>query len=141
MPHTFDNGTLRFMYPENWHVDPQATEEGWTVSVQSPGTAFLLISSFEERPAVKDVLETALNTLRQEYSELEAEPAKETIAHHASEGFDIDFFSLDTVNTCAIRSFRTRTSTYLILSQSSGLEDAMTLAVLQAIRVSLQLAE
>src|SRR4051812_43775868 len=117
MPHTFDNGTLRFMYPENWHVERQETEEGWTVSVQSPGTAFLLISSYEERPEVKDVLETALITLRQDYSELEAEPAHERIAKHASEGFDIDFFSLDTVNACSIRSFRTRTSTYLILSQ------------------------
>jgi len=141
MPHTFDNGKLRFMYPENWQVDRQETEEGWTVSVQSPGTAFLLISSYEERPAVKDVLETALTTLRQDYSELEAEPAQETIARHPSEGFDIDFFSLDTVNSCSIRSFRTRASTYLILSQSSGLEDQTTLQVLKAIRVSLQFAE
>src|SRR5262245_35180960 len=102
MPHTFDNGTVRFMYPENWQVERQETEEGWTVSVQSPGTAFLLISSYEDRPAVKEVLDTTLTTLRQDYAELEAEPATEKIAAHQADGFDVDFFSLDTVNTCSI---------------------------------------
>jgi hypothetical protein len=141
MPLNFNNGTLQFMYPETWQVERQDTEEGWTVAVQSPGTAFLLISSYDERPAVKDVLNTTLNTLRQDYTELDALPATEKIAQHQAEGFDVDFFSLDTVNSCAIRSFRTRASTYLILSQSSGLEDEMTSAVLQAIRVSLRITD
>jgi hypothetical protein len=141
MPLNFDNGTLRFMYPETWQVERQETEEGWTVAVQSPGTAFLLISSYEERPAVKEVLDTTLATLRQDYAELDAQPATEKIAQHQADGFDVDFFSLDTVNSCVIRSFRTRASTYLILSQSSGLEDETTAAVLQAIRVSLKIED
>jgi hypothetical protein len=141
MPHTFDDGSLRFMYPENWRLERQESEEGWTISIQSPGAAFLLISRYDERPDVKDVLDTTLKTLREDYTELEARPATERIAEHASRGFDVDFFSLDMVNSCTIRCFRTRACTYLILSQSSGLDDEMTASVLRAMVLSLRLAE
>lgn len=138
MPLTYDHHGVKFLYPDNWQLDRQETEEGWTLAVQSPGTAFLLISCYQDRPETKAVLEITLTALRQEYSDLEAEPTRERIANHQAEGFDIDFLSLDTVNTCAIRSFRTRSCTYLILSQSSGLDEVSIPLVLQAIRVSLE---
>lgn len=139
MPGFFDNGELQFQYPENWQVDRADTEEGWTVTIQSPGTAFLLISCYTERPDVKEVLRTSLLAMQQEYPELESEEASEKIAGHSATGYDINFFSLDVVNTCTIRAFKTASATFLLLSQSSSFDSSTHLAVLDAIRVSLKL--
>jgi hypothetical protein len=138
-PGIFDNDEIAFQYPENWPLDRQVTEEGWTVSVQSPGTAFLLLSSYTERPAVEEVLKTTLAALQQDYPELESEEVSEKLAGHTSKGFDVNFFSLDTVNSCTIRAFRTSSATYLILAQSSSFDSETHVAVLKAIRASLKL--
>jgi hypothetical protein len=141
MPLTYQHDGIRFLYPENWQVERQDSEEGITVAIQSPGAAFLLISRYEDRPAAKEVLETSLQALKQDYAELEAEETTQRIAQHNAVGYDVDFFSLDTVNSCCLRSFRTSSCTYLIMSQSSGLDEATTEAVLRAILVSLQVTE
>ena len=56
----FDEHGVAFQYPENWQVDRQDSEEGWTVSIQSPGTAFVLISCYTERPDSSEVLQASL---------------------------------------------------------------------------------
>ncbi|MFT3881874.1 MAG: hypothetical protein QM703_19735 [Gemmatales bacterium] len=141
MPSVFDNNVVRFQYPENWQVDRQDSEEGWTVSVQSPGTAFLLISCYTERPDVKDVLQASLQAMQQDYPELESEEAAEKLAGHATKGYDITFFSLDTLNSCKLRCFRTQDATFLILSQSSSFDSETSIAVIDAIRTTLQLTD
>lgn len=135
----YDDDVLQFQYPENWQVDRQETEEGWTVSVQSPGTAFLLISYYTERPDVQEVLQTALQAMQQDYPELESEAVTEKWQNHSTKGFDITFFSLDTVNQCQLRAVRTAKATMLILTQSSSFDSATHIAVLDAIRVSMKL--
>lgn len=137
MPGVYDDSVIRFQYPENWQVERQESDEGWTISVQSPDTAFLLINGYTERPEVQDVLKSALTAMEQDYPELEYETVHERIAAHASKGYDINFFSLDTVNTCQMRCFRTVSMTVLVLTQSSSFDNATTLAVMQAIRTSL----
>ena len=139
MPGIFDNGVVTFQYPENWPLDRQDTEEGWTVSVQSPGTAFLLVSGYTERPDVSEVLGTTLLAMQQDYPELEADEVGEKLAGHASKGYDINFLSLDSVNACTIRAFRTPDCTILILAQSSSFDTPTHIAVLEAMRVSLKL--
>lgn len=139
MPLTYDHQGVHFLYPENWQVERQETEEGWTVAVQSPGAAFLLISRYDGRPEQTEVLQTSLQALKQDYVDLEAEEASEQIAKHRASGYDIDFFSLDTINSCTLRSFRTRVSTYLIMTQYSALDEETSAAVLKAILVSLQI--
>lgn len=141
MPSIFDDSVVQFQYPENWEVDRQETEEGWTISVQSPGTAFLLINCYTERPDVQDVLKTALLAMQQDYPELESESVTDRIAGHVAKGLDINFLSLDTINTAQLRCFRTSDTTFLLLSQSSSFDTATTLAVLEAIRTTLNLHE
>jgi hypothetical protein len=141
MPSVFDNNVVRFQYPENWQVEGQDSDEGWTVSVQSPGTAFLLISCYTERPEVKVVLQASLLAMQQDYPELESEDAAEKLAGHASKGYDITFFSLDTLNSCKLRCFRTPSATFLILSQSSSFDSETNIAVIEAIRMTLQLTD
>lgn len=141
MPAMFEKEGLRFAYPENWQLDVNPLDAGWSVAVQGPGasTAFLMISVHAERPTVQSVLETTLAALREDYPELEAEAAEEDIAGRRTRGYDLQFFSLDLVNTCWIRCLRTPKITILILAQVSDLEFDDAEPVLRAMRASLQI--
>jgi hypothetical protein len=78
------------------------------------------------------------STLREEYPNLDASPALETIGGHRAVGHDVEFISLDLTNTCAIRCFRTNRRTVLVFGQWSDIEDEETAAQLVAVRRSLE---
>jgi hypothetical protein len=137
----FDDGGIRFRYPENWKLEREENETGWTVSVQSPGTAFMLISLREDMPTPDEVVETALNALREDYPELEADECVDTLAGQPAVGHDIRFFSLDLSNTCWTRSLNSAAGTLLILCQSDDLELDQHEPVLRAMCASLELDE
>src|SRR5271170_4582012 len=100
---TFDESGIRFRYPENWTIERQENENGWTVSVQSPDTAFFMISLREDAPQPRDLAESVLETMRQEYEELEADKVVDSLAGQRAVGHEIRFFSLDLSNTCWTR--------------------------------------
>src|ERR1700736_3598166 len=129
----FDEGGVRFRYPENWRLEREDTDAGWTVSVQSPGTAFLMVALREDLPSTESMAETALEALREDYPDLEADDCVESLAGQPAVGHDIRFFSLDLTNTCWTRSFYTPRGTVLVLCQANDLELAQNEAVLRAI--------
>jgi hypothetical protein len=141
MPAVFERDGLRFQYPENWQAEENAWEEGWSVTLQSPRTTFMLVSVHADRPPVKELLSTALAAMREDYPDLEVTEAVEHIARQRAQGHDIQFFSLDLSNTCWLRSFRTPQKTVLILSQANDLELEDTEPVLRAIRASMEVAD
>ena len=134
----FEDDGLRFRYPENWRLERQENESGWSVSVQSPDTAFFMMSFDRGTPTVEDVAETALAALREEYSELEAEDRVDSVAGLPAVGHDIRFFSLDLTNTCWTRSFYAPGGTVLILCEINDLELETNEPVLRAICASLE---
>ena len=92
----------RFLYPENWSLERDDHESGWSVSVQSPDTAFLTVS-FHADARTRPARRHRPGALRAEYPDLEAEPQVETIAGQPAVGHDVQFFSLDLTNTAWIR--------------------------------------
>lgn len=135
----FQDRGLSFRYPENWRLERQDSDTGWTVAVQSPGTAFLLISVDETMPSVDRMAETALAALRDDYPDLEADDAVGSVAGQPAVGHDMRFFSLDLTNTCWTRSFYSSGGTVLVMGQTNDLELPTHGAVLRAICASLQL--
>ena len=122
MPLQFHADGIRFQYPDNWKLTRDPTDTGWSVSVESPATAFLLVTFDREMPEVELVAQTVLDALRADYSDLEADPALESLAGQPALGHDIRFFSLDLTNTCHTRSFYTETGTILLMWQTNDLE-------------------
>ena len=49
----FEDGGIRFRYPENWKLEREENEAGLTVSVQSPDTAFIMVC-FRDDEATPD---------------------------------------------------------------------------------------
>jgi len=137
MPQEFREGSLSFRYPDNWTLEREPTDHGWTVTLQSPDTAFMTVTVEEDHPDVEHVAESALAALREVYPELEADAAKEFMAGQLAVGHDIQFFSLDLTNTCWTRSFSTPEGTVLVLCQVSDFEFPQHGPVLQAVCQSL----
>src|SRR5262249_30986267 len=134
----FDEGGIRFRYPENWRLEREKSENGWTVTVQSPDTAFLLVSVDEDMPSTEQVAQTALEALRAEYPELEADECVDSVAGQPAVGHDIRFISLDLTNTCWTRSFYSGRGTVLVMWEANDLELEANEPVLRAITASLE---
>ncbi|MCS7015565.1 MAG: hypothetical protein RMJ19_14285 [Gemmatales bacterium] len=141
MPRTFEGHGIRFQYPDNWELEEMEMDPGWMVSVQSPDTAFMLLSMHPPELTVDEVLETTLAALREDYYDLEHKPIRQRICQRPAKGYNVHFVSLDFTNTCWIRSFRTRRATVLIMCQSNDLELEQSEPVLRAILTSLQLTD
>ncbi|MER3415895.1 MAG: hypothetical protein C4297_06750 [Gemmataceae bacterium] len=137
----FERDGLHFEYPENWQIEQSEAEDGWAVIVQSPGTAFMLVSVHDQRPSVEELLEASLVALREEYPDLEMETATETIAGYRAPGFDIQFFSMDLTNSCWTRSFRTPRRSVLILCQTNDAELEEVEPIFQTMRETMEVAE
>src|SRR5262245_63441268 len=135
----FHDGGISFRYPESWRLEREETDQGWTVSLQSPGTAFMMVCLREDMPSTDCLADAALATLREDYPELEADECVDSVAGQPAVGHDIQFFSLDLTNTCWTRSFYTSRGTMLVLCQTNDLELEKNEPVLRAICASLVL--
>jgi hypothetical protein len=138
MVETFENAGVRFRYPENWRLEREETDTGWSVVLQSPDTAFAMISLNEESPSIESTAETALAAMREDYPELEADECVDSLAGRPALGHDIRFFSFDLSNTCWIRSFYCSRGTVVVMCQVNDLELDTNETVLRAICASLE---
>ena len=59
MPRVFREGSLSFRYPDNWQLEREDNDHGWTVSVYSPSTAFLTLSLDTDYPDTERVADAA----------------------------------------------------------------------------------
>ena len=134
----FDDGGIRFHYPENWRLEREENDTGWTVSLQSPGTAFMMVCLREDLPTPDQLAEAALDALREEYPDLEADDCVDSLAGQPAIGHDIRFISLDLTNTCWTRSFYSSEGTVLVLCQANDLELDQHEPVLRGICKSLE---
>jgi hypothetical protein len=141
MPSRFHEDGISFQYPENWALERDEHESGWTVAVQSPGTAFLTVTFDTAVPEIGSMADAALETLRAEYPDLESEPKVESIADQPAVGHDVRFFALDLTNTAGIRAFRAEEGTVLVLWQFTDLEEERIEPVMRAMRASIRESE
>ncbi|HEV3144639.1 MAG TPA: hypothetical protein VGZ47_12190 [Gemmataceae bacterium] len=137
----FHQHGIRFHYPENWQLEQEEIESGWIVSVQSPETAFWMLSVRQDEPEPDELAQQALGDLRESYPDLEAEAGHSMLASQKTQGYDVRFFSFDLTNTCWIRSFRSELGTILVMYQVNDLEMEQLAPVLRAICASLRLEE
>jgi hypothetical protein len=139
MTAVYDKFGVRFLYPENWQItDEEYGEWPHSIAVQSPGSGFWSLHVYLSTVDPAEVAAEVLQTMQEEYSELEAMPVTERIGVADAVGYDMDFCCLDFIITSRTRSFRVGNWTFLMLCQAENrefeqLEDlfsAMTLSLL-----------
>lgn len=138
MSQEFNRDGLSFTYPDDWRLELTPEANGWTATIQSPGTAFAVVQLDSSLPQPRDVVTQALEALREDYPTLEAEPTMATLAGELAIGHDIEFFSMDMLNTCWTRSFDGLAGTIFILCQASGVDQEDYLPLLHALLGSLR---
>jgi hypothetical protein len=118
----YEDHGVHFEYPSDWQLEVSEDGPVTTVEVQAPsGLAFALIRTDELRPDPASLADEVLEAMRQEYPDLDAVPAMETLQDHCATGHDVEFFSLDVTNAATIRCFRTPRRTVLVFGQWSDL--------------------
>ncbi len=138
---TFERDGVRFQYPANWRIDLEEGDDGWTATVQSPDTAFAVVSLRSEAANAAQVADETLGVLRTEYKELDAETAVDSLAGQPAIGHDIDFVTLDTAISCWTRCVDTSAGPLLVMGQTSEYDREQNEPVLRAIRASIQLED
>lgn len=136
---TFERDGISFHYPANWtaEVSDDAESGGWTVTVSSPDTAFLLASLQPDANDGGQLADQTLDTLKAEYKELDAEDVMETICGLPAIGFNADFLTVDTPTSCRVRALDTFAGPLLLLAQVSDFDRAANEPLLLAIVKSL----
>jgi hypothetical protein len=139
MPKTFSENGIEFHYPDNWVPDQDEIDHGWVVTVQSPSTAFVLVCLRNDEIAPDDLASEALDELREEYDNVEADEVTSTLCRQPAVGYDARFFSFDLTNTCRIRAAQTQHGSLLVMSQMTDLDEEIYEPVMAAIVASLQI--
>ncbi len=119
----YEGHGIRFTYPADSQIEVDGDSERSTVDVRhSDGLAFALVRTDLSRPDPDLMVEAAMVALREDYPDLSESPANEFLAGNDALGSDVEFFSLDMVNTTSIRCFRTPRRTVFFMGQWSDLE-------------------
>ncbi|MGH7172080.1 MAG: hypothetical protein ACRELG_17540 [Gemmataceae bacterium] len=141
MTREYQANGVSLRYPEGWRLDREESADGWTLLLQSPGTAFLTLTCDRSGANVEEIAAAALEALQTDYPGLDAQPQVDKLAGQMAVGHDIQFFSLDLTNTCWTRGIDSVDGVLLMLCQTNDLELEQYEPVLRAIRASLTVAE
>ena len=134
----FNKFGIRFAYPEDWAiVDEEDSQWPRRVSVQSPNSGYWELQVYppDFRPA--DLSDQTLEAFREEYDDLDSERVHEEIMDHPTMGYDLDFFCMDLLVTCQVRSFTLGGQTLLLICQAESREFETRREVFEAITRSL----
>jgi len=134
----YENFGLRLPYPENWTVEDGRNSE-WPESVvlQSPGSGFWSVSIHPGDTDGTELAAQVLNTLRQEYEEIEAESVRDKVGDVDASGFDLNFYCLDFVITASLRVFRGGERLFLVLYQAENREFEQLSPIFQLLSASI----
>lgn len=138
MPAVFEKLGIRFQYPENWTLDEaDALEGNEAVTLYTPGGAFWTVILHPHGLSASELADTALQALKAEYQDLDAEQVKETTSGVVAIGYDVNFYCLDLTNTAMIRVYSRDDATLLVMFQADDREFEELAPVFRAITLSL----
>ncbi len=119
MPAKYVKMGMSFEYPENWTLDEDDALAGHgSVTVYSPCGAFWSVAVHPSSTAPDQLAQAAVDAMKEEYDDLEAEPASDVIAGWEAIGYNLNFYCLDLTNTATIRCLTTDQATYSIFCQA-----------------------
>ena len=138
MPARFQKLGISFQYPDNWTLDEEDALAGRkSVTVYSPGGAFWSVAVHPGSADPAQLTKAAVDALKQEYKQVEAEETREVLAGWKMIGYDLSFFYLDLTSTARIRCLRADQATYTVFCQAEDREFDEIELVFRAMTTSL----
>lgn len=142
MSGVFDEHGIRFMFPENWTIINDAHGDAIAdVMIQSPSGAFWTLQAFDDQLAASELLETTLESLGQEYEDLETRDSELEIGGVSGTGKELSFFCLDFLVAGRVFVFSRGGCRLLVMYQAEQREFDEVEPVFRAITTSLLTSE
>jgi hypothetical protein len=136
---TFERTGITFQYPQNWSLDDEAEGNDWVATIQTPGSALMVIT-YREDAEPAELGDETVDALREEYPELDAEVTVEPLAGQTAIGYDLDFITLDTPVTAKVRALESENGALLIFWQVAEKDrehyESLLDAVMSSVRVT-----
>jgi hypothetical protein len=133
----FDRFGLAFDYPDNWSVDTaDAADRYATVTVYAPEGGFWSVSGHAPGGNPEELAAAVVGQMREEYRDLDSEPATEIVSGRTLRGQDMNFYGLDLTNTAQVRTLETPQAVYMIFCQAEDREWEQIAAVFAAMTTS-----
>ena len=101
----YDSNGVRFRFPKHWELHEEHSDNQLSITVSSPGTSFWSLLIFFDALSMEELMETALDTFREEYEELDVYPVVETICQRESIARELEFVCLEMINSAFLRAF------------------------------------
>lgn len=138
MTAVYDQVGVQFLYPENWELADEPSDDlPRVISVTSPTGGFWALHVYDSSAEPGELAGEVLQSMGQEYDSLESEPATEQIGPVEATGFDMEFYCLDFVTSARVRAFRRGPRTCVVLSQAETRDFDKLADVFRAITLSL----
>ena len=138
MPAEFKKMGISFLYPDNWTLDEDDALAGRkSVTVYSPGGAFWSVSLHPTSTDPAHLAQAAIDVMRDEYPEVEADEARESLSGRELVGYDLSFYCLNLVSTAGIRCLRAGSRTLTVFYQAEDREFDRIEQVFRAMTTSL----
>ncbi len=137
MNRVYESHGVRFEYPEDWILHEQPGQDDVSITVNSLETSFWSLTLLFHRPEPDRVIETALDALRAEYSEVDVYPATDRLGESRTVARDVDFVCHELISTSFLRATRTPRFTMLVIYQGADFELDETQTLLEEVCRSL----
>ena len=133
----FERHGVRFEYPDDWILHEQSSPGEISITVNSPETSFWSLTLLFERPDPYRVVETALDTFREEYSEIDVYSSEEQLGDSRTVARDVDFVCHELIGSAFLRAAVVPGFTLLVLYQGADFELDETQSILERVSKSL----
>lgn len=139
MINTYSEGSIQFIYPENWKVsDADSNEDTWqTVTLESPGGAEWTIYRHPSDADGKQICDDVIEAITTEYSMVDESNDYQTqIDGQVLEGTQLYFYFLDLLVTVVCYFITTGDSTFVFVYQGEDREYDENEEVIRALTLS-----
>lgn len=110
--------SVSFAYPIGWTREINESDDGVSVDLQSDGVMFALVGIYPGDQEPDDLMEQAIESLRENYPGLETEELFDEEDDEDAVVMEATFLSLDMIVTCWLRGWRVGDRAVMLLVQS-----------------------
>ena len=138
MPLCYDKSNVRFLYPENWELAENPSNE-WpnSITTTSPNGGYWELRVYPTETSLEQLTAEVVEALREVYGDVESAAITETLEDVTAEGYDLHFFCLDLLVECRIRAFQWSGRSCLLIFQAESHEFDKQIPVFLAMTKSL----
>lgn len=134
----YRNHGISFTYPEEWSLSEESAGSTVALTVAGPETSFWSLWLMYECPDPEQMLNSAVAAFSDDYDEVDVFQSVGQQCEYPCQECEIEFVSLELINTACLRAFQTDRFSVLILHQGTDRELDYTRKDLEAITESLE---